>query len=222
MFGDYKKPIKAKIFYAAMSVLATIVSAETTAQYAGYRPVTDVSDVKSAFTTGAAKINSLSSTFKQEKILSALEEKIVSNGDFRFKRPDKLRIEYTAPYAYLLIMNGDKIMVKDDQNVNLINAKSNKLFQQVNRIMIDCIKGTILDSKDFSVKLFEDGNNYLVELTPVSRALRDFFATIVMIVEKDDYSVRRIDMNEPSGDQTIMTFNKKEINTPLADAVFAF
>ena len=222
MSGDGRRPIKTKLFCAAMSFLATVVSVEAIAQYTGYKPVANISEAKRAFAAGAAKINSLSSTFKQEKILTALEEKIVSNGDFRFKRPDKLRIEYTAPYEYLLIMNGDKIMVKDDQNINQINAKSNKLFQQVNRIMIDCIKGTILDSKDFSVKLFEDGNNYLVELTPVSRALRDFFATIVLIVEKDDYSVRRIDMNEPAGDQTIMTFHKKEINTPLADAIFAF
>jgi outer membrane lipoprotein-sorting protein len=222
MFSDGKKLIKTKFLYAAMSFLCTVVSVEVIAQYTGYKPVTSVSQAKSAFTSGAAKINSLSSTFKQEKILTALEEKIVSNGDFHFKRPDKLRIEYTAPYAYLLVMNGDKIMVKDEQNVNQINTKSNKLFQQVNRIMIDCIKGTILDSKDFSVTLFEDGSNYLVELTPVSRAMRDFFATIVLIVEKDDYSVKRIEMNEPAGDRTIMTFHKKEINTPLPDAVFAF
>jgi outer membrane lipoprotein-sorting protein len=222
MFSDGKKLIKAQLLSAAISLLATIVSVEAVAQYTGYKPVTNISEAKSAFSSGAAKINSLSSSFRQEKILTALEEKIISNGDFRFKRPDKLRIEYTAPYEYLLIMNGDKITVKDDQNVNQINAKSNKLFQQVNRIMIDCIKGTILDSKDFSVKLFEDGNNYLVELTPVSRAMRDFFATIVLIVEKDDYSVKQIDMNEPAGDQTTMTFHKKEINTPLADAVFAF
>jgi outer membrane lipoprotein-sorting protein len=222
MFGDEREVINAKVLYAAMFFLATMISADAIAQYTGYKPVTNVSEVKSAFTSGAARINSLSSTFKQEKILTALEEKIVSNGDFRFKRPDKLRIEYTAPYEYLLIMNGDKITVKDDQNINQINAKSNKLFQQVNRIMIDCIKGTILDSKDFTVKLFEGEKNYLVELTPVSRAMLDFFATIVLIVEKDNYSVNRIDMNEPAGDQTIMTFHEKEINTPLTDAVFAF
>jgi outer membrane lipoprotein-sorting protein len=207
---------------AVLTLPGAFIWVDVSAQYAGYKPVSDTQEVKKAFASGSAKINSLSSAFKQEKILTALDEKIVSSGDFKFKRPDKLRIEYSSPYQYLLIMNGDRIIVKDDQNVNRMNARSNKLFQQVNRIMIDCIQGTILESKDFAAKLFESDNNYLLELTPVSRGLRDFFATIVLTVGKEDYSVIKIEMNEPAGDQTIMTFLKKEINTPLADAVFTF
>jgi outer membrane lipoprotein-sorting protein len=222
MFPDSKNILRSPFLYAAISFLITVFSGQVLAQYNAYKPVTDISRAKSSFTAGAAKINSLSSAFEQEKILTALEEKIVSTGEFKFKRPDKLRIQYTSPYEYLLIMNGDKITVKDDQHVNQVNARSNKLFQQVNRIMIDCIKGTILDNKDFSVKLFEDGSTFLVELTPLSSGMRDFFATIVLIIEKDDYSLKQLRLNEPAGDQTVMTFRKKEINTPLADAVFTF
>jgi outer membrane lipoprotein-sorting protein len=218
----FRESRKLMFLFSALTLLMAFICVDVSAQYAGYKPVSDIPAVKKAFASGAAKINSLSSTFKQEKILTALDEKIVSNGNFKFKRPNKLRIEYTSPYKFLLIMNGDKIIVKDDQNVSQVNAGSNRLFQQINRIMIDCMQGTILESKDFTAKLFESDNNYLLELTPVSHALRDFFATIVLTVGKDDYSVEQIEMNEPAGDQTIMTFKKKEINTPLADAVFTF
>jgi len=112
------------------------------------------------------------------------------------------------------------MMVKDEQKETHVNVKSNKLFQQINRIMIDCIQGTILDSKDFSTRVFENDKNYLLEMIPASKSLKDFFQTIVLTVEKKDYSVRSIEMNEPSADRTVITFTDKKLNEQIADEVF--
>jgi outer membrane lipoprotein-sorting protein len=118
-------------------------------------------------------------------------------------------------------MNGDKMMVKDEQKQTQVNVKSNKLFQQINRIMIDCIQGSILDSKDFTTRVFENDRTYLMEMRPTSKALKDFFQTILLVVEKMDYSVHSIEMNEPTGDNTIITFTNKKLNEQLPDSVFA-
>src|SRR5688500_18268752 len=169
-------------------------------QYPGCHPVTDLAGFKKKFATESAKVLSITSDFTQEKILTALTEKITSTGKFSFKRSNKVRIEYQKPFVYLMIMNGDKMLVRDNEKKeNKINVKSNKLFQQVNRIMIDCVQGTILDSKDFSTKVFENDKVYLLEMTPTSKMLREFFQTVVLSVEKQDYSVSAIVMNEPSG-----------------------
>ena len=120
-----------------------------------------------------------------------------------------------------MVMNGDKMLIRDNDRENKINVKSNKLSQQVNRIMIDCVQGTILDSKDFTTKIFENDRLYLLEMTPSSKALREFFETIVLSVEKSDYSVRSIEMNEPAGDKTVISFENKKLNEQVADAVFA-
>ena len=87
--------------------------------------------------------------------------------------------------------------------------------------MIDCVQGTILDSKDFTTKVFEDDNVFLLEMTPVSKTLREFFQTIVLKVDRHDYSVKSIEMNEPAGDKTIISFKNKKLNEQLADTVFA-
>jgi outer membrane lipoprotein-sorting protein len=197
-----------------------LLSGYANAQYAGYRPVTGLADFKKEFALQSARINSVTSNFRQDKVLSALTEKISSTGNFKFKRSNKVRIEYTRPFSYLMVMNGDKMMVKDEQKETHVNVRSNKLFQQINRIMIDCIQGTILDSRDFTTRVFEDDGTYLLEMTPVSRGLKDFFQTIVLIVEKKDYSVRSIAMNEPSGDQTIIIFTDKKLNEQVPDEVF--
>lgn len=204
-----------------LAMLYLLSFEKTFSQHAGYKPRADFASFKSQFKTESLKIVSISSEFTQEKILVALTEKIKSEGKFIFKRDNKIRIEYEKPFSYLMMMNGDKMLVRDNQKENRINVKSNKLFQQINRIIIDCVQGSMLDSKDFTVKVFEDSNTYLLEMTPTSKALSQFFKTIVLLVEKKDYSAKSIEMREPNGDKTIITFTNKKLNAEVADAVFA-
>ena len=197
-----------------------LVSFSTYAQYLGYTSIKDIVAFKKQFATESAKIVSISSDFSQEKTLSALTEKITSTGKFWFKRSNKLRLEYTRPFVYLIVMNGDKMLVRDNQKENRINVKSSKLFQQVSRIMIDCVQGTILDSKDFTTRVFEKETTFLLEMTPVSKTLQEFFQTIVLTVDKKDYSAKSITMNEPMGDITLILFDHKKLNEPIPDTVF--
>jgi outer membrane lipoprotein-sorting protein len=204
-----------------VAVLLFTFSTRVSAQHAGYRPVADLSGFKKEFAVESAKVKTITCDFTQEKVLMALTEKITSSGKFWFKRENRVRIEYLKPFTYLMIMDGDKMLVRDNEKENTINVKSNKLFQQVNRIIIDCVQGTILESKDFTTKVFEDDKTYLLEMTPSSKTLREFFQTILLTVDKGDYAVNSIEMNEPAGDKTIIFFRNKELNEPVSDAVFA-
>jgi outer membrane lipoprotein-sorting protein len=210
-----------RIFFLLLIASLFVLPERSLAQYAGYKPVADLSSFKKKFALESEKVISITSDFTQEKTLAALTETITSTGKFWFKRNNRVRIEYLKPFSYLMIINADKIHVRDNQKENTINVKSNKVFQQVNRIMIDCVQGTILESKDFSTKVFENEKIYLLEMTPLSKSLRDFFQTILLKVDKRDYSVNAIEMNEPGGDQTIISFHNKKLNEQVADAVFA-
>jgi len=196
------------------------ISFSTYAQYPGYTSVNDIGVFKKQFAAESGKVMSITCDFSQEKTLTALAEKITSVGKFWFRRSNKLRLEYTKPFIYLIIMNGDKMLVRDNQKENRINVKSSKLFQQVNRIMIDCVQGNILDSKDFTTRVFESGTTFLLEMTPVSKTLHEFFQTIVLTVDRKDYSAKSIAMNEPMGDITLIKFEHKKLNEPIPDTVF--
>lgn len=199
-------------------LLFTLTSA--TAQYTGYKPIDDPAAFKKQFVVEAKKIQSIKSNFIQEKNLSLLEEKILSEGKFYFKRENRVRIEYEKPFQYLMIMNGDQMLVKDNQKENKVNVKSNKLFQQVNQIMIDCVQGTMLDNKDFTVHIFQNDKTWLLEMIPAGKALKEFFKVILVYADKKDYSVISIDMREPSGDNTNIRFTQKELNVTVQDAAF--
>jgi outer membrane lipoprotein-sorting protein len=129
-------------------------------------------------------------------------------------------MEYNQPYQYLMILNKDKIFTKDGQKENKISAKSNKLFQQINRIMIDCMQGTALNNPDFKTRIFENKTSSLIELTPLTKGLKEIFKSINVIVDSKDFSVMSIQMLELSNDNTLMRFTNKEMNAELPDSLF--
>ena len=191
------------------------------AQYPGYKPVTDMAKFGAVFTNAAQKTQTIKSDFVQEKNLSMLSEKIVSKGRFWFKKNNMVRMEYSEPFQYLMIINQNNVYIKDGQKENKISTRSNKLFQQINKITLDCIQGSVLNNPDYKINVFENNQLYLIELTPSAKALREFFKNINIFVSKKDYSVNKLELNEQSGDKTIINYINKELNPTLPDALFA-
>lgn len=190
------------------------------AQYAGFSPVSDLGKFKTEFAAATQRTTSVKSDFVQEKNLSMLAEKITSKGKFWFKKESQVRMEYNHPYEYLMIINKDKVYVKDGNKENKLSTRSNKLFQQINKIMIDCMQGTALNNPDFKTRVFENKTSSLVELVPQTKGLKELFKTINVIVDKKDFSVLSIEMQEQSGDNTLIRFTNKELNASVPDALF--
>ena len=212
-------------FFLALALICGPVpslSAQATPEYSGFRLVADLAAFKKEFAAASAKVQSVQGSFVQEKTLFALTEKITSRGKLWFKREDKVRMDYESPFVYKMIINGDKVYIRDGEKESQLNVRSNKLFQQVNRIMIDCMQGTILESSNFTVRAFENDAYSLLELTPVSKNLKEFFQTIVLWIDKKDHAPRSIELNEPSGDKTLITLSDKTVNGQIRDEVFTF
>lgn len=190
-------------------------------QYTGYTALKDIPAFKQKFALESAKVNTITCDFKQVKTLTVLKEKLNSEGKFFFKRSDKVRIDYTKPYTSTVVINGEKLTMKDGDKKTEINSKSSKLLKQLNRIMIDCLQGTVLDNKNFAAQVFENESTYLLELTPTSTQVKEFFSVIVLKIDKSDFTVKSIQMEEPGGDMTIMNFNNKKMNSPVSDALFS-
>ncbi|HET6244627.1 MAG: outer membrane lipoprotein carrier protein LolA [Bacteroidetes bacterium] len=190
------------------------------AQVDGYKAVSDVEGFKKKLANSANATQSIRSNFVQEKNLSVLSEKIVSKGEFAFKKQNMVRMEYKLPFKYLMVINQDKVMIKDEQKTNSFSSKSNKLFAVINNIVVDCVQGTALMNKDFSSKIFENDKYFLLVLTPQKKELKEFFTTISIYLDKNDISVYKMDMLEPTGDNTVITFLNKEFNVNIPDAEF--
>lgn len=187
----------------------------------GFAPVADMELFKQQFTRAAQQTQTIKSDFVQEKNLSMLSEKVVSKGKFWFKKENKVRMEYASPTYYLMVINGKTFRIKDARTDKNISAAGNKLFEQISRITADCVQGNVLGNKDFSTNVQENPQFYLLQMTPVAKGMKDFFASIELLVDKKDLGVVKITMHERSGDDTMISFIQKEVNAAIPDEIFA-
>ncbi len=190
------------------------------AQYPGFTLVNDHTEFQKTISETAAKTNTITSDFIQEKNLSMLSEKIKSKGKFWFKKENRIRMEYLSPFEYIMVINKDRVTIRDGQKTNSMSVSSNRLFQQVNRIIIDCVQGSALNNSDFTTRVFGNKNNYLIEMKPIPKSLKTLFESVLITLDKKDNSVSAINMTEKSGDNTLIRFTGKQMNTNIADEVF--
>ncbi len=165
--------------------------------------------------------STISCDFVQEKEMSMISEKIVSKGRFLLKKEKKLRWEYTEPFTYLIVIDNDRISIKDENKVSQFNMQSNKVFLEINRVILGSLQGTLLeDDKNFGASYFETGSNWIVKLAIKAPRLKESLDEIIIWFDRADYSVDRLDMREAGGDVTRITFSEKKMNQPIADEKF--
>ena len=187
---------------------------------AGYKGVASTASFQQLLAKNNAAIQSIQSDFSQTKVLKLLADKITSRGKFYFKKEDKVRIEYTSPYQYLLVMSGGQVAVRDEQKTSKINTRNSKTMQRVNRIIIDCMRGTVFANPDFKTTVYENGGTYLLSLAPANSAMQQMFQRIDVYMAKGSMDVSRLVMTEQGGDYTDMVFSHTQRNIVLNDALF--
>ena len=202
-------------------VLLLAGSLTSQAQKAGFSAMANTGTLQQALAKNAQATQSISSDFNQVKNMKMLNDKVSSKGKFYYKQSDKVRIEYTSPFNYLLVMNSGMIAVKENGKVSKINTRNSLTMQSVNKIMMDCMRGTVFNNKDFSVKAYASSAQYLLTLTPVSSAVKGLFKNIDVYINKSDNQVAKLIMTENGGDNTEMTFTNRKLNSNLADALFS-
>ena len=191
------------------------------AQDKNFKPVTNTEKVQAELSKLTENTKTIQSTFVQEKHLSFLTENIISKGEFFFKSPDMLRWEYSEPFEYIIVFNHKDIFIKDDQKISRFDTESNKMFSEINNMMIGMIQGDIFkDSEKFDVKYYENADQYLLELEPKLPEMKNMIKYIKIYIDKSDVSVSAIKMVESSDDYTSINFKNRKLNQPIDDGKF--
>ena len=83
--------------------------------------------------------------------------------------------------------------------------------------------GSYFDSKG-NLYVANEAAGIIQKITPDGE-LSDFITGMDgpagIYIDKKEYAVSKIEMHEPSGDNTVITFSNRELNSNLADALFA-
>lgn len=185
-----------------------------------YKAVKDTALLKTKIENMSKTINTMESDFTQEKNLSVLSEKIISKGHFVFKKENLLRWEYLTPTKYLIVINKEKIFIKDTKKTSKYDMNSNRVFKEINDIMLSCVQGTIFKSNKFKTNYFENDKYYKLELLPQTKNMKETFKKINLYFDKSVTSVAKMEMIESSEDLTMIDFSNKKLNAPVAENSF--
>lgn len=207
-----------------LTVISIVVFySSVVAQDAAYDPIPgdQIPSYISKIEKASASLTTLQSSFIQKKNIAILQESVISKGTLLYKKDNKLCWEYTSPYYYLFVLNGDKVFIKNDKSTSQFDTKSNALFKEISLLMVNSISGTgLIDPKKFDALFYENTTLVKVRLTPKNKTLKSFLSTIILYFEKKSYLVSSIEMIEPSGDTNIIVFGEVKLNQPVNDEKF--
>lgn len=185
-----------------------------------FSPLKDVELLKTGIRKMAESTNSIHTSFTQEKHLSILSNKITSKGEMYFKKPQLLKWAYTEPYNYVIVLNGKEIKISDEGKVSSFDITSSQVFKEINDLIINSVRGNILQEDRFTISYFQNHNSYMVKLLPKEEALKEYLNEIIIFFDKSDFTVSSIRLNEPGDDYTLIKFMDKKLNVPIPDAQF--
>lgn len=162
------------------------------------------------------KTKDFSADLLQEKKISLLKDKVISKGKIRFKKPDRIFIEFFHPEASQMVYDGKTF---------LLYFKEEKLAERYQVQGNPVVDKYLLFSKDpFQEKLaqwriVEERESVLVmEILP--KVKDSLFVKTKMSISKKDWVITGMEMVEKNGDTTILQYSNMKVNTGLSDSDF--
>lgn len=162
------------------------------------------------------KTRDFSADLYQEKKLSLLKEKIISRGRIRFKKPNKVYIEFFHPESSQMVFDGKTLLLyfKEEKLAERYSIRSNPIAERY-----------LLFSKDpFQEKLarwkiLEDRESFLImEILP--KVNDPLFVKTRLWISKRDGMIVGMEMVEKNGDTTFLRYSNMRVNTGLIDSDF--
>ena len=140
-----------------LMLLLTLLTVSVWAQ--SEKPLTEAETQKvvAELTEAAASMQTMQCRFVQEKTSSMLAEPTMARGTMHYAAPDRLRWEYTEPYAFALVVNGECIVKVTDGKAEALDAKSGRMYQGMVGLIMGSASGKkLFDPSVFDVALYDD------------------------------------------------------------------
>ena len=168
----------------------------------------------------AATTKALLADFVQTKHLDFLSNDIITKGKLAFKTPDLVKWEYVDPFRYSILFKDGTMYVDDEGNKSQMDMGSSKLFEQLNQLIVNSVKGDMFQENEFEISYYKLGSDSEVHFVPKNKSLVKYIKAFQLVFNPKG-EVIQVKMIEPSDDYTLITFSNRIVNKPLPNAVFA-
>ncbi|MDB0798230.1 outer membrane lipoprotein carrier protein LolA [Phocaeicola vulgatus] len=185
------------------------------------KKLTDLKDFEARLLQEAKNIESIESNFTQIKYLDVFDEKITSKGTFYYKKSNKICMDYAQPMNYLIVINNNQLKIVSDGKKSIMDLHSNKMMNQMQDMLTACMVGDLSNmSLGYALEYFEDTHYYLIQIKPVSKAVKAYINQIQIYLDKKDMSVHKLRLSETATNYTEYEFSDKKFNSLKDEAKF--
>lgn len=120
------------------------------------KPITKAVEFEKKLRDAAGKIQSVESSFRQEKFMKVFSDKMVSTGMFYYRKPNKISLQYEKPMQYAVTINGDKLQTVTGGKKTTVNLGSNKMMAQMRSLIEASMIGNISAlGKEYDLQYFQ-------------------------------------------------------------------
>ena len=178
-------------------------------------------EVINQLTQAAASMQSMQCRFVQEKTSTMLAEPSVAQGTMHYAAPDRMRWEYTTPYAFALIVNGERIVKVTDGKAEVLEGNAGRMYQGMVGLIMGSASGKkLFDTTVFDIVLYEDNGFWRADMTPKRRDMKRMFSQLVFRFDKKTNGISRVEFVGLAGDVTSIRFEEIKVNATLDEKVF--
>ena len=161
----------------------------------------DSDALKRRIVESGARITGITCDFVQTKQSAMLSEKAVSSGRMVYRSPEYLEWAYVKPTPRTFVFDG-----------STAEAGKDKMFKDLARLIVSSIAGgNIANEAAFRTEAESAGGDILVTMYPLKRDLKRMFTSLVLRYKADTLEATRFEMNEASGDVTVIEFKNSQI-----------
>lgn len=201
-------------------LLCTCLSPRLSAQEE-LKPLASVAAFQERLKQEASRVRSIESDFTQEKYLDIFSEKIISKGRFYYKQQNMIRMDYSSPLDYLIVINGQKLKTVSEGKSNVVNLGSNPMMNEMKGMLSACMIGDLnAIGPSYNLEYFETPTLYVVKIRPTAKNVKAYISEIVISLDKKDMAVTTLRLSENEKDYTEYRFTNKKYNTLTSDEKF--
>ena len=182
---------------------------------AAANPTSDTVTIIAILEQKMAVVENMQASFVQEKQLAVFDQMIVLEGQVCMEKPSLFAWHVDSPVRFSMVIKGDNLRQWDEDigKVQKVSLKKNPAFQLALVQMKQWFSGSYTAlQKDYKISVISESPMEL-EFVPLEGSLQSkVIAGVKVEFMQDQRYIKRISIEEISGDSTQMTFKDVVIN----------
>lgn len=176
----------------------------------------DVSGALARIAKARADIRTLRASFEQTRIIGLLASEVKSTGKLTLVRPDRLRWDLSPPDEVTYWIGPEGLAMANSDGVTKVGKAAAGRFAAVLADLMVMLGGDMKSlEKRYRLEASEEDGKLVLTATPTAKDVKKHVAKLRLRAAEKLWQVRRIEIHEKNGDQSLIDFRAFVKNEPV-------